>query len=119
MEWYDTFEEFHLPKDYTLLCVTEPLDFRIGKDFKDHLSIGYFLFNLDYNLVRVGRLYVDTSEAEPLMITVWGLPYWNAKTKLHICWLFHIQTDVYFLIFLFLSYWIDLKTLIQKKKKKD
>lgn len=81
MEWYDTFEEFHLPKDYTLLCVTEPLDFRIGKDFKDHLSIGYFLFNLDYNLVRVGHLYVDTSEAEPWMITVWGLPYWTNLPK--------------------------------------
>lgn len=56
MEWYDTLEEFHLRKDCTLLCVTEPLDFRIGKGFKDHLSIGYFLFNLDYNLVKAERL---------------------------------------------------------------
>lgn len=52
MEWYDTFEKFYLPKDYSLLCVIEPLNFRIGKDCNDHLSIGHFLFNLDHSLVK-------------------------------------------------------------------
>lgn len=35
---------FDLPQDCTLLSVIQPLEFRIGKDFKDYLSTGDFLY---------------------------------------------------------------------------
>lgn len=50
MQWHDTFEKFDLLKDYTLLSIIQPLDYRTGKDFKGHLSTGQLLVNLDHNL---------------------------------------------------------------------